>query len=327
MMEAAKVRQMNVAGAALLWTGLLLLGVMLGNWRGFGGRPFAAAMAAAAVLLAWHLFPAARGVKEWLGAKLSGNGALLAPLVPLVAYVFYAALALGIDWRRMLVAAAYVLVPSALARISRGKPAGTVFDYLALLSIWLPVESRKLHWLWPYPPPLTHTLTILLALSTAIAAFIFVRRLEGIGYAAEWKRGSAFALGFNFLIFTAIAIPFGEKIGFIHFAPSLERLRSLPLAATGVLFFTAWPEEFLFRGLVQNLLTRTLRNEWAGLIVASVIFGFTHILHAPFPNWKYVLLATIAGFFYGRAWIKTGSLLPGCFIHASVDTLWHLLFK
>ncbi len=61
--------------------------------------------------------------------------------------------------------------------------------------------------------------------------------------------------------------------------------------------------------------------------MASVVFGFSHILHAPFPNWKYVCLATIAGFFYGRAWMKTGSLVPGVLIHAAVDTLWHILFR
>jgi membrane protease YdiL (CAAX protease family) len=70
-----------------------------------------------------------------------------------------------------------------------------------------------------------------------------------------------------------------------------------------------------------------MKNPWAGLIVASAIFGLSHIFHAPYPNWKYVGLATIAGLFYGRAWMKTGSLLPGALIHALVDTLWHLLFR
>jgi membrane protease YdiL (CAAX protease family) len=101
---------------------------------------------------------------------------------------------------------------------------------------------------------------------------------------------------------------------------------SFLLSAVGILLFTAWPEEFLFRGLLQNLLSKTLRSEWAGLIVASVIFGFAHIFHAPVPNWKYVFLATIAGIFYGHAWMKTGSLVPGVLIHALVDTLWHVLF-
>jgi membrane protease YdiL (CAAX protease family) len=113
----------------------------------------------------------------------------------------------------------------------------------------------------------------------------------------------------------------------LTFAPTLARVRSLPVAAIGILFFTAWPEEFLFRGVLQKCLSRTFKNQWAGLIVASVIFGFSHILHSPVPNWKYVLLATIAGLFYGRVWMKTGSLLPGTVVHALIDLSWHILFR
>jgi membrane protease YdiL (CAAX protease family) len=58
-----------------------------------------------------------------------------------------------------------------------------------------------------------------------------------------------------------------------------------------------------------------------------VIFGLSHIIHAPYPNWKYVLLATIAGLFYGRSWMKTGSLVPGALMHFLVDFSWHILFK
>jgi uncharacterized protein len=53
----------------------------------------------------------------------------------------------------------------------------------------------------------------------------------------------------------------------------------------------------------------------------------SHILHAPYPNWKYVFLATIAGLFYGHVWMKTGSLLPGALVHALVDVSWHVLFR
>ena len=165
-----------------------------------------------------------------------------------------------------------------------------------------------------------------MALSTALVAYIIVRRMEGIGYAVEWGRGFAFNVGFHFVVFAAIAIPLGIKIGFLTFAPSFTAARMVG-APIGILFFTAWPEEFLFRGILQNSLTRTFRNQWVGLAVASVIFGFSHILHSPVPNWKYVLLATIAGIFYGRTWMKTGSLLPGTIVHALVDISWHVLFR
>jgi len=189
--------------------------------------------------------------------------------------------------------------------------------------------------LFPYPPPLIHVFTILMALSTGVAAFVYVRRLEGIGYAVEWRRGFAWNFGFHFVVFAAIAIPLGLRLGFLAFNPMLPRIRSVPLSgiatfpisALGILFFTAWPEEFLFRGILQNLLSRTLKNEWAGLIVASALFGLSHIVHAPYPNWRYAAIATIAGLFYGRTWMKTRSLVPGTLIHALVDISWHILFR
>jgi len=199
--------------------------------------------------------------------------------------------------------------------------------YTALLAIWLPPGFHFAYALWPYPERFTHTLTILFGVNVAIATFLLLRRLDGVGYAVEWKRGSSWAVGFNFLCIAAIVLPLGEALGFLHFDPTLARLRAAPAAAVGILFFTAWPEEFLFRGLLQNLVTRTLKNPTAGLLVASVIFGLSHILHAPFPNWRYVILATIAGFFYGRAWMKTGSLFAPCLVHALVDASWHALFR
>ena len=119
----------------------------------------------------------------------------------------------------------------------------------------------------------------------------------------------------------------GVPIDFLTFGSSVARIRSLPLTIVGILFFTAWPEEFLFRGILQNLLSRTFRNQWTGLVVASIIFGLSHIFHAPYPNWKYVGLATIAGLFYGHTWMKTKSLFPAAIVHALVDILWHVLFR
>ena len=133
--------------------------------------------------------------------------------------------------------------------------------------IWLPVAlpfpRRQLYLVFPYPPPLTHTLAILLALGTSVAAFVLVRRLDGVGYEIAWRPGFGWNFGLHFTILAAIAIYVGMRIGFLVFSPSLSRLRSFPLTALGILFFTAWPEEFLFRGLLQNLLSKTLKNEWA----------------------------------------------------------------
>jgi len=316
--------------AFAIWVPIVALAAIEGFRLGFHGRRFEIALGVAAALFAFELFLAAPPVLEATQRWLGRRGGVLAPLVPLCAVLIYSLTITG-NWKFLLGGAAYTVIPALLLATSAGKAPGTWEDYAALLAIWLPVAlpipQRLLYRLFPYPPPLTHTLSMLLALSTSVAAFLLLRRLDGIGYEIAWRRGFAWKFGFNFLVFASIAIYTGLRIGFLTFSPSLTRLRSLQLTALGILFFTAWPEEFLFRGLLQNLLSKTLKNEWAGLVAASAIFGLSHIVHGTFPNWKYVLLATIAGLFYGHAWMKSRSLVPGVLVHALVDISWHVLFR
>jgi membrane protease YdiL (CAAX protease family) len=317
---------MSFTVAAAIWATVVALAAFVGVWNGLGGRRFILALGIAAALFGFELFLAAPRVLDGVQRTLHTRGGAIAPLVPLFAVLVYAFGVTG-DWRTMLVGAAYTVLPAMLVAASIGKSTGTWEDYAAVLLIWLPVEFRWMYGFFPYPPVLTHTIAVLLAISTAAAAFVLLRRLDGIGYAVEWRRGFGWHVALTFIVLAAIVIPLGMKIHFLAWDPTFARVRSLPLFAPGILLFTSWPEEFLFRGLLQNLLSRTFNNRWGGLAVASVIFGLSHIFHEPYPNWKYVLLATIAGLFYGHAWMKTGSLLPGTLVHALVDISWHILFR
>ena len=318
---------MSVSAAFVIWAIVLAAAVVEGVRHGMNGWAFVIALAVAAGLFGFELFLAAPRVLAGVRASFGGRGGILAPIVPLFAALIYGSAVTG-DWKLMLAGAAYAVIPALLLASSAGKSPGTWEDYVAVVALWLPVQFRWMYRMFSYPASLTHTLAILMALSTGVAAFVLVRRLDGVGYAVEWRRGFGANFALHFAIYAAVAIPLGIKIGFIAYDPSLSRMRvSFPLEALGILLFTAWPEEFLFRGLLQNLLSRTFKNEWAGLIAASAIFGLSHILHAPYPNWKYVLLATIAGLFYGHVWMKTRSLVPGTLVHALVDVSWHLLFR
>jgi membrane protease YdiL (CAAX protease family) len=322
--------QLNFLTALAVWALIVSAAAVEGVRRGFHGRAFFIALAVSAALFAFELFLAAPPALQFAKRALGGRAANLGPLVPLFAVLIYS-LSVTRSWQLLLIGSAYAVLPALLLASSAGKSPGTWEDYVALLLIALPavlpVPTRLLYRVFPYPPPLTHTLAILMALSTAVAAFVLLRRLDGVGYAAAWGRGFTANFALHLAIFAAIAIPLGMKLGFLKYQPSLARARSSPLTVLGILFFTAWPEEFLFRGLLQNLLSRAMKSQWAGLAVASVIFGFSHIFHAPYPNWKYVLLATLAGLFYGHVWIRTRSLLPGTFVHALVDISWHILFR
>jgi membrane protease YdiL (CAAX protease family) len=59
-----------------------------------------------------------------------------------------------------------------------------------------------------------------------------------------------------------------------------------------------------------------------------VIFGLAHLnKRATFFNWRYVILATVAGFFYGRAWLAERRLMASSITHATVDTVWSIWFR
>ncbi len=330
MPPSTKSWQLGFPGALILWAIVVGWATFEGVHRGFEGRAFFIALAVAAALFAFELFLAAPRLLARAQSTVGGQGAYVVALIPLLAALIYSLSVTG-RGELLLFGAAYGVLPVVLLASSVGKSPGTWEDYAALLLIALPavlpVPSRLLYRVFPYPPPLTHTLAILMALSTGVAAFVLVRRLDGVGYFVGWGRGFTENFALHFVIFAAMAIPLGMAIGFLKWGPSLERARHSPLTVLGILFFTAWPEEFLFRGLLQNLLSATLKNQWLGLIIAAMIFGFSHIVHAPFPNWKYVLLATIAGLFYGHVWMRTRSLLPGAFVHALVDISWHILFR
>jgi membrane protease YdiL (CAAX protease family) len=132
----------------------------------------------------------------------------------------------------------------------------------------------------------------------------------------------------HFGLLAVIVIPLGTALHFIRFDPAQAHWKSLPFDAISIFLLTAWPEELLFRGLLQNSLSRTLSSEAGGWFAASIVFGLAHINNnGVFPNWRYAILATIAGLFYGRAWRKTNSIFTSAIVHALVDTIWHLAFR
>ena len=317
---------MNVPVAVVVWAAITSLAGLVGSGMGLRGWRFAVALGVAAVLFAFAWVLASPTAQQFARKELGRHGLLLAPIVPLGAVLIYS-LAITADAKLAIAGATYALVPTLLVVTSAGKPPGTWQDYAAAVVLWVPAQFHWMYKLFPYPRPLTHTLAIVLALSTGVAAFVLSRRLEGVGYAVEWRQGFGLHFGLLFVVYAVIAVVLGMRIGFLTFSPSLTRSPSLPIAVVGILFFTAWPEEFLFRGILQNLLARTFENPWAGWAVASIIFGLSHLHHTPYPNWKYVLMATIAGLFYGFAWMKTRSLVPAALVHASVDISWHILFR
>lgn len=225
-------------------------------------------------------------------------------------------------------AAVFFAVPVGLSALFEFLPPGTPKicwqDVLALAVIGAPVEFRLLAGSFPHPN--LSALPKILLVDAALYAFLVVRRLNSVGYDFR-ARLLDLAIGLReWAFFAPIAIGLGLALGFISFHQALPSLAHALSALMVTFFFVAIPEEFFFRGLLQNMLEARM-GRTRSLIVAAVIFGLSHF-NKPLPfNWPYVLLAAIAGIFYGRAWRSRRRLFASGITHTLVDVVWGLWFR
>lgn len=322
------MKQLGLWPVVGIWTFFCLGGALYATSLGYGGRAFSATLTTFAFLLLVALSMASRGVAEGIVAKFGPGSGLLLGACVLLAYLVYLVGTGTFSVGRAGAIAALVFLPLALALSAGGATAGRWQDFITIAGVWVFVKFGPSHWLWSYPGGrLAYVMTVLMALNSALASFLLVRRVKGIGYSIGWGKGwTGYILG-SFLAFALIAISVGTAIRFIAFAPQWSRWSTFLGLSLAIFMFTAWPEELLFRGLLQNSLARASKSELAGWWTASVLFGFSHITNLGFPNWRYVVLASIAGLFYGWTWRKTGSIFASALVHTAVDAAWHFLFR
>jgi membrane protease YdiL (CAAX protease family) len=196
-------------------------------------------------------------------------------------------------------------------------------DTIVLLTLGLAVDLRWFDAAWPAG---LRALNELLLVDIGLYGFMTVRQLSGTGFDfrlrwSDWKTGLR-----ELLFFTPLVLTLGLALGFVHPHTNFPPLGMAVLRWVGIFFFTALPEELFFRGWVQNVLERRV-GRWTALVIASVLFGLSHFnKRSAHFNWRYVLLATIAGIFYGRAWRERRRVLASTITHASVDWIWGLWF-
>ena len=281
--------------------------------------------------LAILLVLAHRDVQSWITARIASNvkGAWLFLSLVLLLYLAYA---LGTDSFRslpFLKLAVYVLLPACLLLAIRQPEQRLVWqDVLAILALWLPLDFRWMRDVWGWPNySLAYSMNSLLASGLAVFLFVCVRRLEGVGYRCHFEKQDGWIGLRNFLLLAPVAIPIGLLTGFITISGRQFSGWQVLLSAVGIFFLIAIPEELLFRGIIQNFLEKALRKPTLALIVTSLIFGAAHLNNGPRPDWRYFLLASLAGLFYGNAYQRTRGLLAPAFVHTLVDTVWRAFFR
>jgi hypothetical protein len=293
-----------------------------------GGRSFAITAACWTVLLGILLLFAAKDVPRRI-ATASGSGAgWLLGVSLLLIFIFYAIGTGTASVARIGAISVFIFVPLAILSSARSASVGSWQDFLVLALVWTEIKFGPAHWIWPYPGGrLAYILSVMLAVGVALAGFLLLRGADNAGYSIGWGQHWGWYILGSLGVFACIAIPLGIRLHFISYAPRVSEWKSFLPLSIAIFCFTAWPEELLFRGLLQNFLSRATKSDLAGWVSASVLFGLSHISNMHFPNWRYMLLATIAGGFYGWTWRKTGSIFASALVHAGVDVLWHFLFS
>ena len=284
------------------------------------GRTAAWSIYACFVLLAGlYLAPGFVGVRARL--KRWHAGPIFA--VFLAPYLVYAFGAHDFRWIALAKLAALASVPLgvfALAPVREPKRMNWQ-DGVALLWLYIPVQFHWTSGIWTVPVNLDF-MARLFVVGVGAWAFVVVRGIEDAGYDFVLSGAILRDAAVSFLAFSAIGIPLGFAMQFLAWNP---RWRGAPQFAADyvtLFLFVAIAEELFFRGLLQNLLEGSIERRNLAQAMVSIAFGFSHIAHAPAPNWRYVLLATLAGWFYGMAYRKHRSLMASAGCHALVDTLW-----
>jgi membrane protease YdiL (CAAX protease family) len=287
-----------------------------------------------AVLIALVLAFFSRALQDRLRKAFARRpGAVwLAPL--LLTALFAAASVLAGAASVAIVAAvlAYTAAPTLCVFLAGRGPAGKprAWDFIAILLLWLPLEFAAGARLVPRPAQgFLHSVAYGVAILLGLILFLCFRGFEGMKYNLP-RRVSDFGLALAAFAMTApVLIGVGILIGFLP-SPHLPTATGGKMAAAiGIIFAgTALPEEILFRSLIQNLMMQRWGANLRTLLAAALIFGAAHLDNGPqpLPNWRYMILATVAGVAYGKVFQKGSSVVASASLHMLVDWTKHYFF-
>jgi membrane protease YdiL (CAAX protease family) len=323
-MKKGLLALLGLTALAALAEVLILLRLTIDPWRLAALLESVALLLGAFVSLTYSTF--VRQLRQW--AVTSAALAVGMPFLLLVPYLLYGLGTGAFSWLALGKIVAYITVPLGLLwpdRLHHREGLGWR-DAAAMLALAVPVAAHWLEGIWTWPQDL-YVFRPILCVLVGGYGFIVLRNLEGVGYRLVWRKADVFDGLVNLAAVALLVVPVGIALDFLHPHTS-ETVTAVGFLSqfVGIYVTVAIPEELLFRGILQNLLVRSIRSGprgLYGLLLASVVFGASHLHHAPAPNWRYALLATLAGFFYGNVYRTRQRLCASGLTHALVDTIWH----
>jgi uncharacterized protein len=276
-----------------------------------------------AAIFAFFAEPVQRGLQDALRQR---PGLLwLAPLLLTAVFVAASAAASALSLAQTIVVLAYTCAP-VLCRYKLGPRA----DFPTILLLWLPIEfAAGITFVPRASYGFLHTVIYGIAILLGLTLFLLFRPIGGMKFNLPrgWRDIRLPLVGF--VVTAPVLIAVGVSIGFIPPPHLPVQPAGRMAAAVGIIFAgTALPEEILFRALIQNLMMQRFGATWRTLFWASFIFGCAHLDNGPqpLPNWRYMILATIAGIAYGRVFQKSSSVVSSALLHMLVDWTKHFFF-
>jgi membrane protease YdiL (CAAX protease family) len=295
----------------------------LGLARGMGAA-FLPALLCFALLLAPLWFFAFGAAEPLLAGLRSRIARIVAPAVLALPYLLYA---IPLHEFHLRYALALALLPVALSALLEFAPRAQKLlwqDVVVLLVLAFTLELGLFSGAWPRPG--LGSLPKLYLADVALYLYLIVRDIDGMGYSFR-PQASAFAIGLReFFFYAPFAFAFGFATHFIGFHPRSHSLWHIAAAVLVTFLLTAVPEEIFFRCILQNLL-EPIAGRGRALAIASVLFGLAHFHKGAVFNWRYVIMAAMAGVFYGRAWRAKRQILASAVTHTAVDVVWSLWFR
>lgn len=265
------------------------------------------------------------GFDAWLRSHLKGGSSRsLAPLLLIAAYLVFSVPGGQFRWSMCLGMTAIVLAINLL--LQHANPAIPDWhDWTVLALIGIAVDVHLFDRAWPVAG--LSGMPKLLFVDAGLYGYLVIRPLSGIGYDFRLKLSDVLTGLREFFCFAPIAIVLGFSLRFLHFHQTPGNPLAFAAGWLFTLFFVALPEELFFRGLMLNMLERRVGVNRA-LAITSLLFGLAHFnKRAAYFNWRYVILAAIAGVFYGRAWLARRRLIASSITHATVDTVWSIWLR
>jgi membrane protease YdiL (CAAX protease family) len=285
--------------------------------------PLIAAFALEAVFYAatgWE--PARRLIEQRLRGPALAAGMTLSGVLP---YAIYATPTGMFRWTALGAVAALAALVS-FWYVALPRRAVSTLAFVALVAGVLLAGVFPAIYGTPLPQLKVGILGELMWTRLAVMGVLSMARIEvrGFGFLParqDWAAGCA-----NFALFLPVGAWLGWmlKLSQFHVRPGgwWQTAASAALTFLGMLWVVALREEFFFRGLLQ---------EWfdsrRGLVAVSVVFGLVHLPFRGFPNWRFAILAAVAGLFYGRAYLGGRSVRAAMVAHALVNTAWKVFFS